>query len=46
MSGSSTAWDGFDNLKKAFRRIEEELAKAGIAPAGRPLAVFAEAEDE
>lgn len=39
-------WDeGFNTLKNAFRRIEEELARAAMAPAGRPLAVFVETDD-
>ena len=39
-------WDeGFNALKGAFRRIEEELARAAIPPAGRPLTVFVETDD-
>ena len=45
MSGTSTWDDGFNNLKGSFKRIEEELARAGIAPAGRPLALFVETDD-
>ena len=45
LSGQSTWDDGFQNLKNAFRKIEEELTRAAIAPAGRPLAVFVETED-
>jgi effector-binding domain-containing protein len=42
----TTSWDdGFDNLKEAFARIEGELAKAGIKPAGRPVAIFVETDD-
>jgi effector-binding domain-containing protein len=44
-SGSSTWDDGFENLKKAFQRIEDELGRAGIAPAGRPVTVFAQTDD-
>ena len=45
ISGSS-AWDaGFDTLKGAFARLNEELAKAGLKPAGRPLTVFTQADD-
>lgn len=40
ISGTSGAEDGFKTLREAFRKLEEELAKAGIAPAGRPLAIF------
>jgi effector-binding domain-containing protein len=45
LSGQSTWDDGFQNLKNAFRKIEEELTRAAIAPAGRPLAMFVETED-
>jgi effector-binding domain-containing protein len=41
-----SSWDeGFDNLKNAFARIESELGKAGIRPAGRPVTVFLETDD-
>ena len=41
-----SSWDeGFDNLKNAFAKIESELAKAGLRPAGRPLTVFVETDD-
>src|ERR687897_245047 len=43
--GQSTWDDGFQNLKNAFRKIEEELTRAAIAPGGRPLTVFVETED-
>jgi effector-binding domain-containing protein len=45
LSGTSTWDEGFSSLKNAFRKIEEELARAGIAPAGRPLAVFLQTDD-
>jgi effector-binding domain-containing protein len=45
LSGRSTWEDGFKNLRNAFRIIEEELTRAGIAPAGRPITVFLETED-
>jgi effector-binding domain-containing protein len=45
LSGTSTWDDGFTNLKNAFRRIEEELTRAGIVPAGRPLTLFVETDD-
>ena len=45
IAGTSTWDDGFENLKNAFRRIEEELTRAGIAPAGRPLTVFLQTDD-
>lgn len=45
VSGTST-WDqGFANLRGAFRRIEDAAIKAGIRPAGRPIAVFVETDD-
>ena len=34
------------SLKDAFARIEADLAKAGIAPTGRPLAVFTRTDDD
>ena len=45
IAGTSTWDDGFTNLKNVFRRIEEELTRAGIAPAGRPLTVFLQTDD-
>ena len=45
IAGTSTWDDGFTNLKEAFRRIEQELTRAGIAPAGRPLTVFLQTDD-
>ena len=45
LSGQSTWDEGFQNLKNAFGKIREELTRAGIAPAGRPLAVFVDTED-
>ncbi|HEX2137559.1 MAG TPA: GyrI-like domain-containing protein [Microvirga sp.] len=45
LAGQSTWDDGFQNLKNAFRKIEEELTRAAIAPAGRPLTLFVETED-
>ncbi|HEV2558690.1 MAG TPA: GyrI-like domain-containing protein [Microvirga sp.] len=45
LSGQSTWEEGFQNLKNAFRKIEEELTRAGISPAGRPVTVFVETED-
>lgn len=42
-----TKWDeAVPNLKGAFKRIEDELAKAGIALAGRPVTVFVKTEEE
>ncbi|NIX75473.1 GyrI-like domain-containing protein [Microvirga terricola] len=45
-SGTTTWDDGFKTLKNAFRKIEDELKKAGIAPAGRPVTVFAHTDDK
>lgn len=46
LSGESSWEEGFDNLKEAFTTIEGALAKAGLTPAGRPLAVFVETDDK
>jgi len=46
LSGSSTWEEAFATLKKAFQRIEDELAKAGIGPAGRPVTVFTQTDDD
>ncbi|QFU15013.1 GyrI-like domain-containing protein [Microvirga thermotolerans] len=46
VSGISNWEDAFGNLKGVFRRIEDALAKAGIAPAGRPLTVFVQTDDK
>jgi effector-binding domain-containing protein len=40
ISGTSTGEEGFTTIRNAFKKLEEELGKAGIAPAGRPLAIF------
>jgi len=45
LPGTSTWDDGFTNLKAAFAKIEAELRKAGVAPAGRPLTVFVHTDD-
>jgi effector-binding domain-containing protein len=45
LAGASNWDDAFNNLKGAFARIESELGKAGIAPTGRPLAVFVHTDD-
>jgi effector-binding domain-containing protein len=39
-SGTSTADEGFATLRRAFGKLAEEIGKAGITPAGRPVAVF------
>jgi effector-binding domain-containing protein len=46
LSGTS-AWDeGLKNLRASFAKVEAELARLGIAPAGRPLAVFVQTTDD
>jgi effector-binding domain-containing protein len=45
LAGTSTWDEAFDNLKKAFVKIEDELKKAGIAPTGRPLTIFVDTDD-
>jgi effector-binding domain-containing protein len=45
VSGTSTWEEGVENLKKAFRKVNEELARAGIQPAGRPVTVFTQTDD-
>ncbi len=45
-SGTSTWDEAFDNLKNAFVRIEGEMKRAGIAPAGRPLTIFVDTDDK
>ena len=41
-----SSWDeGFDNLKNAFAKLEAEIARAGLRPAGRPVSVFLETDD-
>jgi effector-binding domain-containing protein len=45
LAGSSSWDESFGNLKSAVAKIEDELAKAGVRPTGRPLAVFVETDD-
>jgi effector-binding domain-containing protein len=45
LSGQSSWDEGFENLKNAFAKIESELARAGLRPAGRPISVFLETDD-
>lgn len=45
MSGQSTWDEGFDNLKGAFAKIEGDIARAGLRPAGRPITIFTETDD-
>lgn len=46
LSGKTKWEEAVPNLKQAFARIEAELAKIGVAPAGRPLSVFTRTEDD
>lgn len=46
LTGKAKWEDAVQSLQKAFARIEADLAKDGIKPAGRPLAVFTKTEDE
>lgn len=45
LTGTSTWDDAFGNLKTAFAKVENELKKVGIAPTGRPVAVFVHTDD-
>jgi len=41
-----SSWDaGFKNLSASFAHILDAMSKAGLKPAGRPLAVFLSADD-
>ena len=46
LAGKAKWEDAVQSLQKAFARIEADLAKDGIKPAVRPLAVFTKTEDE
>ncbi|MCB8819142.1 GyrI-like domain-containing protein [Microvirga rosea] len=46
ITGTSNWEDAFGNLKAAFAKIEGALKNAGIAPAGKPLTVFAQTDDK
>ena len=45
LTGKATWEEAVQNLRKAFAQIEADLAKMGLKPAGRPLAVFTKTED-
>lgn len=45
LSGRSSWDDGFKSLFDSFDAIAAELAKAGVKPAGRPLAVFVSTDE-
>jgi len=44
-SGSSSWDEGFGSLKNGIRKLEEELARAGVRASGRPVTVFLETDD-
>ena len=46
VSGKAKKEDTVSELKASFKRIEDDLAKAGIKPTGRPLAVFMNTDDD
>jgi effector-binding domain-containing protein len=46
MSGQSNWEDALKNLRAAIQHVRDELGKAGIPIAGRPLTVFVETSDE
>ena len=46
VSGSGSWDDGLKTLRADFDRLRAELARLGIAPAGRPLALYTEALDD
>ncbi|SFG99535.1 effector-binding domain-containing protein [Methylobacterium gossipiicola] len=46
LAGRAKWEDAVPSLKAAFQRIEADLAKAGITPVGRPIAVFAKTDDD
>lgn len=41
----STWDDGYDNLNRAFQRLQEAMDKAGVKVTGRPISVFLETDD-
>ncbi len=43
--GQSTWDEGYAELTGAFRKLEEAAARAGVRPAGRPLAAFVSTDD-
>ena len=46
LSGKTKWEEAVPSLKEAFAKIEADLAKAGIAPTGRPIAVFTRTDDD
>jgi effector-binding domain-containing protein len=45
LSGQSSWEDGFKTLFGAFRTLADTMTKAGLKPAGRPLALFTQTDD-
>lgn len=45
LRGQSTWDDGFDELKKALRSLDEDAKRLGLAPAGQPKAHFIDSDD-
>ena len=45
-TGISTWDEALRQPKNAFAKIEDELKRAGIAPAGRPLTIFVHTDDQ
>jgi effector-binding domain-containing protein len=45
LSGSAEWDDGLRAIMDSFDKIRTEMAKAGLQPGGRPIAVFEEADD-
>jgi len=46
LSGTSTWDEAFNSLKNAVAKLDGELKKAGIAPTGRPIAIFVDTDDD
>lgn len=46
LSGTSDWDNGLKNLRGSFAKIEQELARLGIAPAGRPLVLYTQTNDD
>lgn len=46
LTGKAKWEEAPQSLRQSFARIEADLAKAGIAPAGRPIAVFTRTDDD
>lgn len=43
---ASSSWDdGYDTLTKTFKRLADEMAKAGIKVTGKPISTFLETDD-